>query len=194
MESSQVGTFTYDWFSGNIGNWNKWLASLRGTPCRALEIGCYEGKATRWLLENILTDDRSRMVVVDTFEGSQEHKESGIGFAGTLDMFLQNTSAWASRVTVYHGSSLDVLRRLQNRFHLIYVDGSHTAADVLTDACLAWPLLEKTGLMIFDDYLWHRYEDPTGNPRLGVDAFLAAFAGRYALVAKDYQVCVQKIS
>jgi len=39
-------------------------------------------------------------------------------------------------------------------FDFIYVDGSHVAKDVLTDACMAWPMLTVGGVMCFDDYGW----------------------------------------
>ncbi len=47
--------FTKDWFSHNEWNFIKYLAHLIDTPCRILEIGCYEGRATVWMLENIAT-------------------------------------------------------------------------------------------------------------------------------------------
>ena len=59
------------------------------------------------------------------------------------------------KVTIKEGRSGDVLRTLPLRhYDLIYVDGSHTARDVLQDAVLGWGLLKRGGLMIFDDYLW----------------------------------------
>ena len=39
-------------------------------------------------------------------------------------------------------------------FDLVFVDGSHQATDVLTDAVISFQLLRLGGLMIFDDYLW----------------------------------------
>ena len=33
---------------------------------------------------------------------------------------------------------------------VIYIDGSHLAQDVLTDAVMAWKLLKTTGIMILD--------------------------------------------
>ena len=59
------------------------------------------------------------------------------------------------KVTIKEGRSGEVLRTLPLRhYDVIYVDGSHTARDVLQDAVLGWGLLKRGGLMIFDDYLW----------------------------------------
>jgi hypothetical protein len=49
-------TFTVDWFSRHLPVWNEVLMPLRGRPLRALEIGCFEGAATTWLLDNVLVD------------------------------------------------------------------------------------------------------------------------------------------
>ena len=39
-------------------------------------------------------------------------------------------------------------------FDLVYIDGSHSAKDVLLDSLLAWRLLRPGGAMIWDDYEW----------------------------------------
>lgn len=79
-------------------------------------------------------------------------------------------------------------------FDFIYIDGSHQAKDVLTDACLSWNLLASGGIMIFDDYQWH----PSGfkdyqTPKPAIDAFLSCFEGRYNPIWSGYQVAIQKV-
>lgn len=185
-------SFTHDWFSLHIGNWTRWLGARRDVETRALEIGCYEGKATCWLLENILTHPKSTITCIDTFEGSDEHKEFGVKFGGVERTFHENTAPWENKVTTHKGRSDYILRRLAGPFDLVYIDGSHRAPDVLTDAVLAWPLVAPGGIVVFDDYMWDHYPDATMNPRLGVDSFLATFKGQFALIASEYQVCVRK--
>jgi hypothetical protein len=51
-------SFTVDWFSRHLPVWNEVLMPLRGRPLRALEIGCFEGAATTWLIDNVLVDAR----------------------------------------------------------------------------------------------------------------------------------------
>ncbi len=52
-------------------------------------------------------------------------------------------------------------------FDVVYVDASHMAGDVLSDAVLAWKLLAPGGIMIFDDYAWSSLRYP-GAPDLQV--------------------------
>lgn len=191
--------FSNDWFSNNIPSWERLLAEFKGKPdLYFLEIGCYEGMATHWLCKNILTDATSTITAVDTFEGSIEHKAlAPTDFSQTEKNFRENLAEYitSKKVLIYRERSQAFLREISGAiFDFIYIDGSHTAPDVLEDAVLAWKLLKKGGIMIFDDYAWDAYKDnPELNPRLAIDSFLAVMIGKYSLLLKDYQVAIKKV-
>jgi len=186
--------FTYDWFSNNIASWTTLLAEFKGKPnLKFIEIGCYEGRATRWLLDNILTHDSAIIDVIDTFEGSMEH-EGGM-VEHLYEKFLANIPEVETKVLVYTGRSQEILgeRFFPNFYDFVYVDGSHIAKDVLMDGMLAWPLLKKGGIMIFDDYKWDKYPQENLNPKMAIDAFLSLYKGEYEELLHDYQVAIKKI-
>lgn len=195
--------FTADW-SNVRGYWGEMLAPLAGRPgLRFLEVGAFEGQATLWLLENILTDPDSSIEVVDTFEGSPEHAEMGIDTSDLYGTFARNVAAHRAKVTTNVGPSAEVLRALylrdtlpfRPRYDFVYLDGSHRAADVLEDAVLAWPMVRPGGLMVFDDYEWNQFRsDSPMHPKPGVDAFLRANAFGYSEVYRGYQLAVRKSS
>lgn len=191
--------YTNDWFSHNIPNWQKILSPFIGKQdLNFLEIGCYEGKATYWLCKNILTDPTSKIVVVDTFEGSIEHHDgkANTDFSVVERNFRENLAEFIpSKVDIFRQQSQDYLREISAPIYdFIYIDGSHTAPDVLEDAVLAWKLLKTGGIMIFDDYAWDAYKDqPELNPRLAIDSFLAVMKGKYELLLKDYQIAIKKV-
>ena len=85
--------------------------------------------------------------------------------------------------------------KLSGSFHVIYVDGSHEPADVLTDAVLAWRLLLTGGLLILDDYKWHEIIDADSIkcPKPAIDAFLSVFEAQLIVLELDYQCIVQKM-
>ena len=135
---------TTDWFSAHTTAWTRHLAFLAGRPgLHFLEVGCFEGRASVWLLENILTHESSRLDCVDSFAGSFEHGEMGVDVGGAEARFDHNVRlAGANKVTKLKGSSQEILRRLPpNFYHLAYIDGSHLACDVLEDAILSLRLL-----------------------------------------------------
>src|ERR1700724_1717574 len=134
--------FTTDWFCGNEKHFSKYLAHLEDTPCRILEIGCYEGRATVWLLENIATHPDAMVHCIDVFEQAS---------------FRQNFLAAQSpeKVRLEIGRSRNLLRLCPaNAFDFVYVDGSQETVNVLEDALLSFLLLTRNGIMAFDDFKW----------------------------------------
>jgi predicted O-methyltransferase YrrM len=77
-------------------------------------------------------------------------------------------------------------------YDFIYIDGSHTAKDVLTDACMAWPLLKQRGIMVFDDYMWGESRDILHRPKIAIDTFTNIFAESLDIVHVGYQLVVRK--
>jgi len=67
-------TYQVDWFTPQLPLWEKYLIPLKGlSNLSFLEIGSFEGRSAVWLLENILTDEASRIVCIDPFHGSIEN-------------------------------------------------------------------------------------------------------------------------
>jgi predicted O-methyltransferase YrrM len=137
---------------------------------------------------------------VDNWQGGAEHQEGG---EAPMDMrkvennFNHNLQVirklYPNRiVTKRVGESCHALRCLAQPFDLIYIDGSHTAKDVLTDACMTWPILKNKGMMVFDDYLWGAPADVLHRPKIAIDAFTTMFAEELKIVHTGYQVVIQK--
>jgi SAM-dependent methyltransferase len=195
--------YSVDWFSGNIPNWNSIFEHycFKGKEnLQFLEIGCFEGRATNYLLENVLSHETSRIHVVDTFNGSRD--EAGMNwdkdydFDALYNTFVNNISEFKNKVEIYRGSSGDVLKKHfeKNTFDFIYIDGSHTAYDVLQDAILCHPLLKSGGIIIFDDYAWKDPNNmhPTNSPQLGVDCFIMTHETQYDCIMRGYQMGIIK--
>jgi len=186
-------TWTQNWFEITArANFDKYLAEYKGKDgLKFLEIGCFEGMGSRWLLENVLTGG-SGLTVIDTFEGSVEHIAAGIEIGG-IERFKENIAEYKDKVIIKQGYSQDILKKLSPiSYDFIYVDGDHRAAGALQDIILSWPLLKKDGIMIMDDYAWNGFSDHL-NACIAMDAFLNCFVGQYELLLKEYQIVVRKI-
>jgi predicted O-methyltransferase YrrM len=172
--------FTTDWFCGNEKHFSKYLAHLEDTPCRILEIGCYEGRATVWLLENIATHPDATVHCIDVLEQAS---------------FRQNILAARSpeKVRLEIGLSRNLLRLCSvNAFDFIYVDGGHRSIEVLEDAVLSFRLLKCNGIMAFDDFKWKDRASPDGTPKLAITAFLGIYRRKITVLMKGYQVWIRK--
>ena len=112
--------------------------------------------------------------------------------ATRLERFHVNVAPSRDRVRIHVGRSADILRRLPAGYDFAYIDGSHAAADVLSDAVMVWPLLNPGDLMLFDDYEWPLRDLPIERPKMAIDAFMARFEGRYEIVHRGFQVALRK--
>ena len=200
--------YTGDWFTSKIPKWETYLEDLKGKEgLRFLEIGCWEGRSTCWLLQNILTHPTCTMTCVDPlplFTKEQiQHCAASWGlqppFPDSFDskaIFLSNIDVIGAidKLIFHHGKSEDVLPFLpKDHYDFIYIDGSHYAPDVLSDAILSWRLLRTEGMLIFDDYELQTKKHMYENPKTGIDAFLSTFRDRYEIIDKGWQVVLRKI-
>lgn len=189
--------FTQDWFSHNIGNFQHIKSELKEINF-ILEVGCFEGRATCWMLENMLSDN-GVITVIDTFKGSAEHEELDLSeMRKTFGENVEKARKETQFVDVLQDTSYDGLAYLirggdHEHFDFIYIDGSHKAPDVLTDACMAFGLLKPGGVMLFDDYMWMAMPGITNQPKLAVDAFTTVFSDRAIIRMTGYQLAIQKI-
>lgn len=190
--------FTADWFSHVESVWEQIVEQL--SPRAILEIGAYEGRATCFLIERAAAIHPVELHCIDSWEGEGAEVE---------ERFDRNVAAARAaaanpvELVKHKDRSSAALPRLlaegrAGSFDLIYVDGSHAAADVLLDAVLAFELLRPQGMLIFDDYLWQDErpgaEDHYRMPKAAIDAFVNVNRRRLAVLrAPLYQLYVQKL-
>lgn len=182
--SDLMPSFTSDWLTKQLWQFERYLTPLAGRPCRLLEIGCYEGRTTCWLLDNLIRHPEASLLCVDIYE---------------QPLFTENmkTAANADQMTLLLGPSRDVLRTVgpPASFDFIYIDGGHGTVDVIEDAVLAFRLLKIGGVIGFDDYKW---KDKTlkheGYPKPAIDAFLKLYDRKVDLLNKGYQAWIRKTS
>ncbi len=202
VDPQQDYEFTEDWTSCHVDAWRPVLESLR--PRRILEIGCYEGRTTAFLIRTCARYG-AHIVCVDTWKGSVDlPPERMDGVKGRFDRNVARACASADApVTVQieqSPSAVALVQMLADKvapFDFIYVDGSHTAPDVLTDAVLAFRLLRVGGLMMFDDYLWCMESadkrDPLNMPKPAIDAFVNIFMRKSTFCPLGMQFVISKV-
>lgn len=201
--------FTTNWFEGVRPTWEALIPSFR--PHKILEIGSFEGRATTWLIAQCSLWGHAEIHCIDTWAGGIEHRQGG-AYGCDMEQVqqrfrrnvaeAQKSASLASTIVIHQMTSDRALVKLlqeghRETFDMVYIDGSHSAADVLSDAVLSFQLLKNGGLMIFDDYAW------IGDPRLpidhfeipkpAIDAFVNIYRRKFNLIAAPcLQVYVQK--
>lgn len=195
------------WFDFNP-SWDRLLEDLK--PQKILEIGCFKGETTCYLLQKLSGQGNIEIDCVDPWEdytepGGQNMKDIEKQFDTNLKAALQN---YPAKVQKYKAKSdfvlPDLLASRSKKYDLIYVDGSHFGADVLFDAVMAFKLCNVGGTIIFDDYLWavvFDYQNGTHgvnlsmSPKIAIDTFTTLYWDKLKIIpAPLYQIVVRKIS
>lgn len=203
--------FTNNWFDGSKNLWGQLLNQVK--PDRILEIGCYEGKSTTYLIESLANQKNIKIRCIDSWDGGIEHKKGGLAESIMTDVearfhhnikTAQNRVSQVANIIIHKGRSNRELPRLiakgmQEYFDFIYVDGSHQAPDVLLDSVLGFELLRINGIIVFDDYLWQEPlpggTDPIRCPKPAIDAFTNLYCRKLRVISAPLsQLYVQKIS
>jgi predicted O-methyltransferase YrrM len=191
--------FTQNWFAQAEQLWPQLVSHLSGEAGLRtfLEIGSFEGRSSVWIMENMMSDGE-HLICIDTWEGGEEHSTEDMSPAE--DNFRYNMQVAKDQ---FPGRNFQVIKDFSYGalaslvgspfdFDFIYIDGSHVAKDVLTDACMAWPLLKPQGMMVFDDYMWGNPRDILHRPKPAVDAFCNIFAEEAEIIHAGYQLVVRK--
>ena len=190
--------FTNNWFAHAPEVWEHLIPLLPGTPGERsfLEIGSYEGRSAIWIAENMMQGSDS-LYCIDTWEGGEEHSQEDMD--AVMQRFFRNKEKLENLKKVNwrctRDTSVNAMGELlftQDAFDFIYIDGSHQAKDVLTDACMAWQLLKPGGIMVFDDYLWGDPRDALHRPKLALDAFVNIFAEDLTVLHVGNQLAIKR--
>lgn len=120
-----------------------------------LEVGAWKGRTTSALLRA----DVGRVVVVDTFTGSEDM--GGAGKFPVRRKFDENLLALFGRelevLEVIEGDSrveLPKLAKAGRTFRVVLVDGDHRTEGALADLLDAWGMLAEGGYLFIDDTDW----------------------------------------
>ena len=190
--------FTQDWFSEKnpekvVLQFEEFLSEFKGKPCMFLEIGSFEGMSTIWMLENILTEERSQIFCIDAW--AEWTGDAFVRFVSNI-----NKTGFRDKVRIVKGDSSEELRIFPNDyFDFIYVDGNHDEKAVIKDAIGSFRVLKKGGIIAFDDYLLGiRYPNSYGSKAMNgtakkaIDYFIETFKDELDVIHNDYQLWIRK--
>jgi len=122
-----------------------------------LEVGCFMGKSTAYLLQKIKESRKDISVsVIDIFEAECDHHADLINEhkGGTLlDIFKSNMYDLGLSASVLIGRSDEVYNKLHdNTFSMIFIDAAHDYKSVKSDLNNFYPKLKSGGVFAGHDY------------------------------------------
>ena len=187
-----------NWFNEHAkGNFELHLSQFKGKPdLQFLQLGVFNGDASIWMLDNVLTDETSELTDVDTWLGSPtEDVHNEINFEGVWKSYLYRikdyNNVFPNRTSTNH--FLNVHEDEGDWWYdFIYIDADHTASAVLDDAVMAWQHLKSGGIMAFDDYTWVHDKGALYEPKSAINFFCWAKQLELKIIGDNQQLWVQK--
>ena len=167
-------------------------------PKVTIEIGVFEGETT-FNITNLLSECNPdyKHYAIDPFSASENLRQEVVDDAKLT--FKKNMLEFP-QVELIEKNSFEGLLELHWRAikaDFIYVDGSHFAKDVLSDAVFGFELLNIGGVMLFDDAVSWRYgEYIQDSPKVAVDAFIQCNWNRLRVLEMPggYQTAIKRVS
>lgn len=193
-----LNNYTFDQmdsFSLNVFTWSHFFKKykLENKSIKYLEIGCFEGRSSVFLLENI---KNATCTFVDPFEEYEEMtKSTGQNkYSQIYKNFINNIDNFSVRCEVFKCSSDQYFNEIElnKKFDLIYIDGSHFFEDVYKDAINSFNHLYTGGFIIFDDFFWSWYTNFRENPFFGVCKFLEKEKNNLQILFVGDQLIIKK--
>lgn len=179
-------------------HWDIHLAKFVGKKINCLDIGSYKGASTCWMLNNICQNPYSRVYSVDTWEGSPEYDDD-VDFKEiekSFDIVVEATGKQNQNVKMKMTSTKALLKLREYDliiFDFVFIDASHEAKDVISDAILSWDILNEEGILIFDDYEWKLLNEEYFKPKLAIDSFVSIYKPQLKNLYIGYQYIIEKI-
>lgn len=195
LAEKYVGLKEWGWYFG-LEEWKRLFYSEE--KVRALEVGAFDGVSANMMLDHLFVHPESEVLCIDPFLPDPTTPQV---CDQTRKDFYENRKRGGheGRIEIFEGLSVEVLGWMiaeegyWDSFDFIYIDGSHLAKDVLTDAVMCWNLLKYGGVIAFDDYEWGGGADQWGRPKAGIDAFASVFGPELRLVSGGYRRIWQKV-
>ena len=181
-----------DWFSHKVPIFKKYFDNLNKDKIKEiLEIGSWEGRSSCFFLKYF---DKSILTCVDTWKGSEENfVDEDPNLKIVEKNFDYNISEYKNRIIKRKTSSNIFFKDNKKKYDFIYIDGSHSYEDVLSDAKFGYDSLNYNSYMLFDDYDWKFYKDKK-NPINAINLFLKTNKIKIKIIYVSSQVLIKKIA
>ena len=183
--------FSNQWFLNNFEIFNYFLPENKNEKFNYLEIGCFEGLSSFYVLSQFKFVNA---YFVDIWDEPNKNSKSLTGdFNKVEKLFDENLSKF--NFTKIKDDSVISMRKLLRKnmnFDFIYIDGSHNGEDILSDAIEAFKILKKGGLIFFDDFLQYELNRKIQS-YVGIEKFLELYSNDLQIVFFQNNLVVKKV-
>jgi len=155
-----------------------------------LEIGCYEGLSSFYVLSEFKFVNA---YFLDIWDEPNKNSKSLTNDFGRVEKFFDENVSEFNFTKIKDDSVISMRKLFRNDigFDFIYIDGSHNGEDILSDAIEAFKILNKGGLIFFDDFLQYE-KNRKIQSYVGIEKFLELYSNDLQIVFFQNNLAVKK--
>ena len=182
--------FTNKWFLNNFEIFNYFLPKNRNEKFNYLEIGCYEGLSSFYVLSEFKFVNA---YFLDIWDESNKNSKSLTNDFGRVEKFFDENVSEFNFTKIKDDSVISMRKLFRNDigFDFIYIDGSHNGEDILSDAIEAFKILNKGGFIFFDDFLQYE-KNRKIQSYVGIEKFLELYFNDLQIIFFQNNLAVKK--
>ena len=166
--------------------WDKYLSKYVDKKINCLDIGANNGKYTKWLLENLSTNNYSRVFSVDKWDPIIEKE-----FDTTISNMIYKDRNIKMNMKI--AKALLKLKEVKYiSFDVIIIGGTLDARKILINTILSWDILAEGGIILFSDYNIGELDEKDLKIKLAIDSFVSIFKPQIKLVYVGYEYIIEK--
>jgi hypothetical protein len=175
-------------------SFNKYLGSYNGQEVHFLQIGAFNGVASSYMLEHVLTNSTSTLTDVDTWDDSTRDDSVDLDWVEIEKQYdaRLHSSIESGRLIKKKMNSTDFFAHNSQKFDFIYIDGNKGGPAILQDGMNAVRCLKPTGLLAFNDSAWHQKNTASLGPNPAISALTQVFSDELSLLQTNNLVWLQR--
>ena len=173
----------------------KFLGPYSGQEVHFLQIGAFNGEASSYMLEHLLTNATSTLTDVNTWNDSSRIDKVDLDWAEIEKQYdaRLHSDIDSGRLIKKKMNSTDFFADNTQKFDFIYIDSNTVGPAILQDGMNAVRCLKPNGLLAINDSEWHQKNSASLGPSPAISALTEVFSDEISLLQTNNLVWLRRI-
>lgn len=172
------------YFKSSWNKWDKYINKLKQKKINCLDIGANSGYISCWMLNNLCINSHSVVFSIDTWDDVNEDIfDYNIALTNKVDYNVKIKTKYQEGILKFKNYGVIT-------FDIIFINLNIDKSDILSNAILAWDLIDVYGLLIFDNYSESTIDTDS---KTIIDNFINLFKLQLVVKYTEQQFIIKKI-